>query len=450
MPLSLDLEQLQAFPQPEDFDRFRRDMDPAWIDAALAATGTATVRKRRLPAEQVIWLVIGMALMRNRPIEEVASSLDLVLPSANGRSSAAPSTFSQARGRLGEEPMRWLFARTARVWAEASADRDRWRGLALYGLDGTTLRVPDSDENRACFGLASGGHRGMSGYPLMRVVGLMALRSHVLAAAAFGPYRGGSEFACAAELWSKIPNHSLVILDRYYVSAQVIAGLQRAGIERHWLLPARSNTKWNRIKRLGRNDELVELTVSRTARRKDPSLPSHIQARAIRYQRKGCRPRTLLTSLVDPKRYPACELIERYHERWEIELGYGEIKTRMMEQTHRPLRSKSPERVYQEVWGLLIAYNLVRREMERIADEAAVKPTRISFALVHRMICNEFLWCSISSPGAIPRHLRELRDDILRFVLPKRRVGRAYRREVKVKMSNYLKKRRNSAIKPPK
>jgi hypothetical protein len=110
-----------------------------------------------------------------------------------------------------------------------------------------------------------------------------------------------------------------------------------------------------------------------------------------------------------------------------------------------PLRSKSVDRVRQEIWGLLIAYNLIRLEMERAADAAGVPPTRISFLAVFRMICDEWLWCAIASPGAIPRHLRNLRENINLFVLPPRRSERSYPRAVKVKMSNYPKKHRPAA-----
>ena len=96
---------------PEDLAKFRLNLDPEWIEAALQATGTATIRKRRLPAEQVVWLVIGMALFRNKAITEVASSLDIALPTPSGGPTAARSAVSNARGRLGEEPLAWLFAR---------------------------------------------------------------------------------------------------------------------------------------------------------------------------------------------------------------------------------------------------------------------------------------------------------------------------------------------------
>jgi hypothetical protein len=430
---------------PEAFPKLIQHFDPVWIEEAVQTTGTATIRRRRLPAERTVWLMLGMALMRDLPITEVARQLEVALPGQDGSRTVAPSALTQARTRLGAEPMEWLFLRSAEAWAGASADDDRWRGLALYGVDGSTLRVADSAENRAHFGgQDSGRHRGgreerTSGYPLLRLVALMALRSHELAAATFGPYRV-DERCYAQSLWGSVPDHSLVLLDRNYVQASVLVPLMTSGVERHWMTRAKSTTKFRRIRRLGAGDELVEFEVRREARRKDPSLPTHFDARAIRYQRKGYRPQLLLTSLVDPERYPAAELRLLYHERWEIELGFGEIKTDMLERLET-LRSKSPAAVAQELWGVLIAYNLVRLEMKRIANEFGVVPTRISFVAALRYFVEQWCWASeTATPGAIPRRLSTMRDRLRRFLLPPRRPERVFPRAVKIKMSNYLRK----------
>ena len=430
---------------PEAFPRLTQHLDPVWIEEGLETTGTATVRRRRLPAERTVWLMLGMAILRDQPITEVARQLEVALPDRDGSRTVAASALTQARARLGAAPMEWLFLRSAEAWASASADEDRWCGLALYGVDGSTLRVADSPENRAHFGgHNSGRHRGgreerTSGYPLMRLVVLMALRSHVIAAATFGPY-GVDERSYAQSLWGSVPDHSLVLLDRNYVQASVLVPLMTRGVERHWMTRAKSTTRFRLIQRLGAGDALVEFEVSREARKKDPTLPTHFDARAIRYQRKGFRPQLLLTSLIDAQRYPAAELRALYHERWEIELGFGEIKTDMLERLET-IRSKSPTAVAQEMWGLLIAYNLVRLEMNRIAQELGVPPTRISFVAALRFFVEQWRWASqTATPGAIPQRLATMRDRLRRFLLPERRPERVFPRAVKIKMSNYLRK----------
>jgi hypothetical protein len=447
--LGYALDELADQPTPASLDTFQRSLDPRWIEEALKATGTATLRKRRLPAEQVIWLVLGMALVRDRPIAEVVSHLDLALPGEGGTAVVAPSSVAQARRRLGAEPLEWLFNKSAETWAHASARDDEWRGLSLYAIDGTTLRVADSETNRAHFGLAIGGARGASGYPLVRLAALMAVRSHVLARAAFGPY-ATSELALCRELWAHIPGHSLTILDRNFLNANVLVGLHDAGVERHWLTRAKTTTKWKVVKSYGRYDKLVELTVSSAARNQHPELPKTFTARAVSYRHPRSKGRQwLLTSLADPAKYPGLEIIALYHERWEIELGYDEIKTHML-QREETIRSRTPVGVIQEIWGILITFNLIRREMENIAQQAGVPPTRISFITAMRFIRDEWSWCAVASPGSIPAKLQRMRDKVLRFVLPDRRRDRVYPRAVKLKMSNYPRKRRPTPRRTPK
>ena len=430
---------------PQAFPKLTDHLEAEWIEEALLATGSATLRRRRMPAEQTIWLLLGMALLRDLPITAVARQLDVALPASDGSRTVASSALSQARSRLGPDPMEWLFLRSAEEWAHRQADADRWRGLALYGVDGTTLRVPDSPENRAHFGgQDSGRHDGgrderQSGYPLMKLVVVMALRSHVISAAVFGPY-ATDERTYATSLWQTVPDRSLVLVDRNHLQASVLVPLMTIGTNRHWLTRAKSSTKFTSIRRLGPGDELVEFKVRDEARRKNLSLPTRFDARAIKYQRKGYRPQLLLTSLVDPELYPAAEIRALYHERWEIELGFGEIKTDMLERLET-IRSKSPSAVAQEMWGLLIAYNLVRLEMARVAAELGVPPIRISFVAALREFALEWhLAANGLSPGAIPKHVATLPDRLRHFVIPPRRGERAYPRAVKIKMSNYERK----------
>jgi hypothetical protein len=137
----------EEYAEPESFARLLSSIDAAWIEEALEASGVATIRKRRLPAEQVVWLVLGMALYRDWSISRVVNHLHLAPPGGSGRG-VVPSAPVQARARLGDEPMRWLFERCAQTWAHQSADRHRYRGLALYGVDGTTVRTLDSASRR--------------------------------------------------------------------------------------------------------------------------------------------------------------------------------------------------------------------------------------------------------------------------------------------------------------
>jgi hypothetical protein len=435
--LQESLEAVGTLVSPERFEDVRRHISPAWIAQVLEETGTATVRKRRLPAEQVVWLVIGMALFRKWPIHDLVGHLDLVLP--GGRPNVVPSTVAEARARIGADPVQKLFEFTAGKWGHDSARQQCWRGLSLYGLDGSTLRVADSDENREHFGFQTS-QRGESGYPIVRLVTLMALRSHILASASFGPYRT-SELALSASIWAQIPDDSITVLDRQFLASNVLVPLATQGRNRHWLTRAAARSTWRVVKSLGKNDDLVELEISSHTRKRDPSLPANYLARAIRYQVKGFEPQVLLTSLLDPIEYPAKEVVALYHDRWEIELGYGEIKTDMLDRLET-IRSRTVKGVEQELWGIFLAYNLVRLEMQRTAAELGVPPLKISFLASLRLVCETWTWCAIASPGAIPTRLRTMRELFTRLVLPDRRSGRAYPRAVKAKMSQFPRKRR--------
>lgn len=422
---------------PASFEGLKSQIDVEWIDSALATQGVATVRNRKLPAEQVVWLAVGMALYRDRPIPEIVHRMDLVLPDANGRrQTVSEGAITPARDRVGAEPLRALFETTARHWALASAERHRWRGLIVLGADGTFLRVPDSPENRLTFGLPGSKSRP-AGYPQIRAVGLMVLRSHLLLDFDLAGCRQAGEIALAAPMLKRVPPHSVTLLDRGFVNYQLFHEIRSGGEERHWLVRGKKHLKWKVIKKLGRGDHLVEIECHANVRAKHPELPRTFQARVVRYCRKGFRPQFILTSLLDAQKYPAGEIAELYHERWELELAYDEIKTHALER-EEAIRSKSPERVAQEVWGLAVAYNLVRHEMEAVAADQGVSPARISFRGSLRLIRDLFFWAEVAKPGKFPRMIREMRLDMRALVLPPRRSTRSYPRRVKIKLSGYL------------
>jgi Transposase DDE domain len=333
-----------------------------------------------------------------------------------------------------------LFKLCGEKWGHQSARKDLWKGLALYGVDGTSFSVADTEENVEHFGYTNS-KQGKSGYPKLRMCALMALKSHIICDVDFGPFEKG-EYHYAKELWSSLPGASLVIVDRHYLSAGLLNNIHSAEKNIHWLIPSKANSKWSVIKEFNEFDRIVEMKVTHPARKKHPELGETWIARAITYKIKDFTTRTVFTSLLDNIKYPAGEIAELYHLRWEIELGYAELKTDMLSTTQRPLRSKSPTAVNQELWGALIAYNLVRLEIERIAKEAKVEPLRISFTMVYFWIMDEWIWCVCATPGAIPRHLKNLRAKVKEFILPKRK-KRSFPRAVKIKMSNYARKRPN-------
>jgi hypothetical protein len=428
--------------RPATFDRFAAAIDPDWIAAALAQTGTASVRRRKLPAADVVWLVIGMGLFRDRPIAQIVDDLALVLPGPDGgRRQVTNGAVVRARDKLGPQPLALLFADTAATWTAEVLATARWRDLAVFGLDGTTLRVPDTAANDAAFGRPGISRGGTAGYPQLRLVTLLGLRHRLVAAAALGPYTT-SEGALAQRLWATLPPRSLVILDRGFAGYARFHHLTDLAQQRHWLIRARSGTwalQWTVHTRLGRGDTLVQLRASQRSRRTHPDLPRTTLARAVEVRRRGFRPSTLLTSLLDPQAYPAADLARLYHERWELELAFDEVKTHTLERVET-LRSQTPARVEQEVWGLLLAYNLVRRALSRAAPRAGVPPGRLSYRHAVLVLRTFWLTTPLTSPATLPRRLARLFDDLRLAVLPPRR-PRRYPRAVKLKLSAYPRKR---------
>lgn len=382
----------------------RGSLPAQWIEQALQATGVATLRKRRLPMEQVVWLVLGIALLRDRSILHVADALEVALP-ARGEGISS-STLSQARQRLGSEPLQWLFRHTAAQWGHQEAGRHRWQGLSLYALDGVVWRTPDTLENRQRYGGQRNHAEHQSAFPLVRMACLLDARARLLVDASLDAY-DTSEYTLAQRLWPQLPADSLVIVDKGFYSAGLLWPLQhRQG--RHWLIPARAGLKGDVVDTYGLGDVCLRMKVSPQARKKDPGLPLTWDVRAITREIDG-KPRTLFTSLADPVRWAAEDVFALYHERWEIELAYGEIKTDMLRQS-MTLCSQHPDGVEQELWATLLMYNLIRLEITRIADEAKLEPCRISFITALRYIVDEWLWSSSSTaPGAIPAKLRAMR-----------------------------------------
>lgn len=419
-------------------EAFASDLDPQWVADALERGGGATLRRRKLPAESVVWLVIGMGLFRDHSIVDVVRRLELVQPSSDGsKRTVVDGALPKARERVGDSPLEELFAISASYWAHEHAAQNPWRGLSIYAMDGTTLSVPDTDENREAFHLPATG-RGQSGYPQARLVTLMAARSHLLVEAAIGAFdgEGSAEPALARPLWDGVPNRSLLIVDRGFIDYSEFFRFTSLGTERHWLTRMKKNLLYTTVQSLGDGDELAEVELGRHLRRRDDTLPHQMPIRVIHYEIDG-RPQRLMTSLLDAERWPADEVLAMYHERWEIEIAFDELKTHMLERKES-LRSKTPVGVRQEIWGILLAYNLIRHRMALAARKLEVEPRAMSFVFSLRLI-RAFLIATAwdGSPANIPRHLETLDRELESATLPARRSERRYRRWVKVKMSGY-------------
>lgn len=430
MALQLDLDYAAEL-APHEFERFSSLIDPAWIDEALQQTGTVSLRRRRLPAERMVWLVIGLALFRNEPIWHIVQQLDL----ADGPTSSAPvhSAVVAGRERLGEAPMAWLFERLASCWGSgALPEQGLFHGLRSYAVDGVVWSLPDTPANSKQFGRGSNA-TSHGAWPQLRAVCLMDTYTHLIRAAEFGDY-GTAEVSFAKPLMHKVPDDSLTIFDRAYFSAAFLHDWQQSGQQRHWLIRARAGLRYEVICQFTPDDCLVSLPVSPQARQQRPDLPFYWQARLIKCMIGG-EPRQFLTSLCDAQRFPARDIAAHYVQRWEIELGFREIKQGMQKNT-TTLRSRLPELVRQEVWGTLIAYNVLRHEIAQMADELRVPPQRLSFQWLALAITTALYHWPLQTPGTFPKRLALLREQARAYLLPERRT-RSYPRVVKQPRSKF-------------
>lgn len=436
MALQLDLDYAGTL-VPHDFDRFASLIDPAWIDEALQQTKTVSVRRRRLPAERMVWLVIGLALFRNEPIWHIVQQLDLA--DGPALTTPVPSAAVAGRERLGEAPMAWLFRQLANSWGNQNLpEQDRFHGLRSYAVDGVVWSIPDTPANAAKFAHPHGGG-GSGAWPQLRAVCLMDTYSHLIRGASFGDFLTG-ELSLAKPLMQEVPDNSLTIFDRAYFSAAFLLDWQQSGEQRHWLMRAKTPLRHEVVHEFSPDDCLVRLPVSQRARQLHPELPTHWQARLIKCMIGG-HPRQFLTSLCDAQRFPARDIAAHYMQRWEIELGFREIKQGMLKSTP-VLRSKLPELVRQEVWGMLIAYNLLRHEMAQMADELRIAPQRLSFQWLALAITTALYHWPLQTPGTLPKRLAWLRAQARAYLLPERRI-RSYPRVVKPMRVKYPTKNAN-------
>lgn len=301
-------------------------------------------------------------------------------------------------------------------------------------MDGTTLRTHDTVENREHFGAQNYSSGAIASYPQVRGVTLTALSTHLVHSAAFGPY-GTNEMLYAKQLIDRVPNDSLTVFDRGFLSAEILCALTCGGNERHFIIPAKSNTCWEVIEGED-HDCTVRMRVSPQARAKCAQLPQFWEARAITALDQQGRKRVLLTSLRDRRRYKPLDIENCYGRRWGIETSYRELKQTMLGTT-LTLRSKTVDGVYQEIWGTLIAYNLIRLEIAKAALVVKCEPTEVSFIRAFHLIQFELHWAAVTrSYGKLPTSMKHLRERLV-SLLNDERPDRKYDRAVKARPNRY-------------
>jgi hypothetical protein len=374
---------------------YRRDL----VDEIVAETRRREKRTRLLPARLVVYYVIALALFFGEAYEEVIRKMvgGLRFVSAWERAWRVPtaSALCQARQRLGAAPLRRLYEQAAvplATGATIGAWLGRWR---LMAVDGVTLDVPDSSDNDAAFG-RPGSRTGTGGaFPQVRVVGLGECGTHAITAAELGPYRSG-ERELAHGILDQFEPGMLVCFDRGFYRYEYFTAARDTGAD--LLLRVSASLRLPVLRALPDGSYLSVITSKKVPA---PASLDHARDRAaagqaiivrvVEYQvgdRDADKPYRLITTITDWQQALAPDLAAAYHQRWEFEIALDEIETHQIAHS-RVLRSKSPEMVRQEIWGILLAHYAIRTLMVEAAHDADIDPDRLSFIRSLRVIRRE-------------------------------------------------------------
>ena len=327
------------------------------VDAVLEQTCRVQRRVRDLPARVVVYLLLAGCLFAELGYSRVWAKLTAGLGGLPVPCPAA-SALTQARRRLGPGPLRELFFL---LRGPSPADA-RWRGLLVVAVDGTLMTVADSPANLAVYRKQRGGPTGGGSYPTLRLVALVACGTRTVIDAVFGPSSAG-ETTYAAGLVRSLHAGMLLLADRNFGSGPLARKVAAARAD--FLVRVRTGNGAPKLPVLRRLPDGSWLSALGGVPVRVIDATWTVTTSAGRAT-SDCR---LVTTLTDPARFPAADLAVLYHERWEIETAYLELKSTML--GGRVLRARTPDGTEQEVYALLVTYQALRTA---IADAASTVP----------------------------------------------------------------------------
>lgn len=351
---------------------------PKWkINEILDYHGRASVRTRKLPSHILVYYVILLSLFMETNTKEVLRILlegvrdvfgeELVL--------AGKSGISQSRSRVGAGVFKDLYHSVVKPISIVCSKGSYYKEKLLVGIDGFVCELPDEDAVRCEYDKPSSG-----GYPQMRVVSLCELGTHILFGAQIGNITGG-ENSLAKSCYDYLKPNMLCIADRGFYSYESYNSVISKGSDILWRVSKIIDLKPQKI--LSDGSYISHLIIPRDVKKKQANLPSQIKVRVIEFEVKGVsnsdNKYSLITNLMDVEKYPALELANLYHERWEIETAFKELKTYMRGGDDVRLRSKTPELLRQELYGFLMGHFAIRSIMYEAAMSSSKDPDEVSF-----------------------------------------------------------------------
>lgn len=391
---------------------------------------------KRVPMEIAIWFVVGVGMFSSDAYRQVfrwLMPLGVEIPGS--------STLTEVRKRVGFELIEKLYHAVVQLLGTAKNGVGFYQGMRLMGVDGFTVDLFDSKENRREFGRPKNG-KSYGSFPQARCVALAELGTHVIWRTAIGKYLKGEQ-SLFRELFTFLSEEMLVLLDRNFLSFEIASEIiQQKG---QFLIRCKSNRVLPVLKRFKDGSYLSRIYASQYDQKHDRN---GLDVRVIEYTldapaRAGCGElHRLATSLLDWKKHPADTLIVLYHERWEEELAFDELKTHLRE---RPvLRSQRPDGVRQEIFALLISHFIIRKIAFDASQKAGVPPTRISFQATFKILQSKL--AEVAVIGSIQKWYQLIVVEAATEVIP-RRTGRINPR-VRKKTTSAWKRKRDKHRKP--
>ena len=396
------------------------------VDEALAQTRTVQRRVRDLPSRVVVYMLLAACLFPELGYPGVWRKLTGGLA---GVPVAAPSAgaLAQARRRVGVAPLRWLFDLLRGPAAVPCGRGVRWRGLLVCAIDGTIMNVPDSAANLARFTKGGGSHGG-TGYPQVRLLALAACGTRTLIDAVFGPATSG-ETTYTASLLRSMRAGMVVLADRNFAAGWLAARIAATGAE--FLTRVKTGRGAPKLPVLRRCPDGSFL--SRFGGVPVRVIDAQITITTTAARHTGTY--RLITTLRDYHRYPAGSLVRLYHERWQIETAYLEIKSTIL--GGRVLRARTPAGVTQEIYALLITYQILRTAMaDATGTQQGTDPDRASFTIAWQAARDQIVHAAGVIAGTVIDLAGAIGRQVLASLLPARRL-RVSPRIVKRAISKY-------------
>jgi len=369
------------------------------IKEILERTGKTSQRERDLPAHVVVYYIIALALYMQSSYREVLRCLlegiQWLKSPATNVNVTGKSGISQARSRLGFLPLKQLHDEIVRPIGNRRTRGAWYRDWRLISMDGSTLDVADTESNRKAFGKPKAS-RGQTAYPQVRFVSLVENGTHVLFGTQMDSY-GTGEVPLAEAAIEHLERGFLCLADRYFYGFELWRKAHSTGADLLWRI--KKNIVLPDEKRLPDGSYLSRIYPSVKKRR---HKAEGVAVRVIEYRLDGVEGSDeiyrLMTTILDPDKAPAKELAALYHERWEIETAFDELKTHLRG-PRIVLRSKTPDLVRQEFYGLVLAHFAVRALMHEAALVDDVDPDRLSFVHSVRVIRRKIPFFPAIPPG---------------------------------------------------